>query len=171
MLMATKKLRALTRTATLLLVCCLLTACVGAGTLTGLTLAWDVKDVGEMGLCPISYEKMIVGCPVKPLPNATSVQEITPNKLIAMWGLPETDNVVNGLRIITFHQSLAWRGLVVFVIVPIPLLVPLGHNEAQFSFQQGRLVHVRYTENSLNAAVCGVHSEGPNGLGCIADWH
>jgi hypothetical protein len=88
-----------------------------------------------------------------------------------MWGLPETDKVVNGLRIITYHQSLAWRGLVVFVIVPIPLLVPLGHNEAQFSFQETRLVHVQYTENRLNAAVCGNHSEGPNGFGCIADWH
>lgn len=127
-----------------------------------------------MGLCPISYEKIIVPCTVKPIPsfpNETSVQDITPIKLIAMWGLPETDNVINGLRIVTIHQSLAWRGLFVFVIVPIPLLVPIGHNEARFSFQQVRLVHVQYTENRLNAAVCGNPSEGPNGFGCIADWH
>jgi hypothetical protein len=70
-----------------------------------------------------------------------------------------------------YDQSRAWRGIVVFVIFPIPLLVPLGHNEARFSFQKDHLVHVEYTENQLTAAICGLHSEGPKGFGCIANWH
>ncbi len=53
----------------------------------------------------------------------------------------------------------------------MPLLLPLGHNEALFSFKGERLFHVEYVYSDLTAAICGLHSEAPNGFGCIADWH
>jgi hypothetical protein len=74
-------------------------------------------------------------------------------------------------RIITYNYGLAWRGLVVFFGIPLPLVVPLGHNESSFYFQGEHLIRVEYVYNWLDAAICGLHSEGPNGFGCIADWH
>jgi hypothetical protein len=163
--------KSIARIMPLILVSLLCVSCVGAGTVIGLPHAWDAKDQGTAALCPFKYDRAIVSCLKKPFRGATSVEEITPSKLIEMWGTPENDEVVNGIRNIVYDQSRAWRGVVVFIIVPIPLLVPLGHNEAHFSFQNDQLVHVEYTENQLTAAVCGLHSEGPNGFGCIANWH
>lgn len=164
-------MRAYKRALLLLLVCCSLTACVGAGTVTGRTLIWDAKDSEQMGLCPIRYEKMIVDCPIKSLPNVTGARDITPEKLVDMWGPPDSEQIVSGRRTLTYRHGLAWRGLVVFVVAPVPLLLPFGHNEAKFAFHDESLVHVEYTENQLDAAICGLHSEGPDGFGCIADWH
>jgi hypothetical protein len=142
-----------------------ISGCVGAGTVTGNPYVWDISDEGDFGLCPISYEKMIVGCP------KSKIQEITPQKLFEIWGSPKSDKVTHGYREIVYDQKLAWRGLVIFVVIPIPLLIPLGHDEAKFLFKDEHLAHVEYMDNWLNAAVCGLHSEGPNGFGCISGWH
>ena len=148
-----------------------LTGCFGAGTVAGSTRSWDVNNPGESGLCPSNYEKMIVACPIKPHPKARSVEDITPTRLIDLWGIPQSEQLKAGLRTLTYRHGLAWRGITVFVIVPVPLLIPLGYNDAKFSFQNDHLVHVEYTENQLDAAICGLHSEGPDGIGCIAHWH
>ena len=159
------------RITTFILVSFLCASCVGAGVVTGLPIVWDAKDPGTMALCPSSNDRAIVNCLRKPFRNAPTVEEISPSKLIEMWGRPKSDDIVNGIRNIVYDRSRAWRGIVIFVILPIPLLIPLGHNEARFSFENDHLVHVEYTDNWLTAAVCGLHSEGPNGFGCIADWH
>jgi len=155
----------------LFLASCSLSGCFGAGTVNGKALEWDAKDPTDMALCPISYEKMIVACENKSLSNQTGVKDIKPNTLIRMWGAPNNENVINGVRTLTYHHGLAWRGLTVFVIFPIPFLLPMGYNSAKFSFQNQNLVHVEYTYNELDAAVCGLHSEGPDGVGCITHWH
>jgi hypothetical protein len=159
--------------ALILLSCSLLAGCFGAGTVKRKNYTWDVKDPVEYGLCPIrSEEKTIVGCPVRPFSNAVeSPGAITPDKLIDMWGQPDNERFERGFRTLTYRQGLAWRGLTIFVIIPIPLLLPLGHNNAKLIFQSDRLVHVEYVDNELDAAICGLHSEGPNGFGCITHWH
>jgi hypothetical protein len=160
-----------TRLLLLALACLSLTACIGAGTVTGRTFIWDAKESKESGLCPIEYEKMIVDCPIKSFPHVTGSEDITPDKLINMWGAPDNLRVEHGRRTLTYRHGLAWRGLVLFLIAPVPLLAPLGHNEASLTFEDKRLIHVEYTDNRLDAAICGLHSEGPDGIGCIADWH
>ena len=88
-----------------------------------------------------------------------------------MWGTPKGDNIDNGHRVIIYNYGMAWRGLIVFVGIPLPLVPPLGHNGSSFSFKDEHLVRVEYVYNRVSAAVCGLHSEGPNGFGCIANWH
>ena len=99
------------------------------------------------------------------------IDEVTPEKLLEWWGASKSDAVINGRRVIVYDRSLAWRGAVIFLIIPLPLLIPLGHDEAKFVFKEERLVHVEYVEDRLTAAICGFHSEGPDGFGCTADWH
>jgi hypothetical protein len=118
-----------------------------------------------MGFCPSTQKEQIVAC------RLSQVAKITPARLIEMWRTPKKDNVENDYRIITYNYGLAWRGLVVFFGIPLPLVVPLGHNESSFYFQGEHLIRVEYVYNWLDAAICGLHSEGPNGFGCIADWH
>ncbi|WP_332855373.1 hypothetical protein [Duganella sp. S19_KUP01_CR8] len=148
-----------------------LSGCFGAGTVTEKTLGWYDNDAGNMALCPTSYEKMIIACENKSLPNQTGAKNIKPDTLIRMWGAPNSENVINGVRTLTYRHGLAWRGLTVFVILPIPLLLPMGYNSAKFSFNNENLVHVEYTYNELDATVCGLHSEGPDGVGCVTHWH
>jgi hypothetical protein len=142
-----------------------LSGCIGAGTVTGHPHAWDDYDQAQFGLCPIAYEKMIVGC------SKSEIQKVTPDKLTKLWGEPKRDRFENDSRVIVYNQKLAWRGAVVFIVAPIPLLIPFGHDEANFIFKDGKLSHVDYVDNELDAAICGLHSEGPNGFGCISHWH
>jgi hypothetical protein len=108
---------------------------------------------------------MIGGCSV------AQAEATTPKMLSSLWGKAKIDTTTGRERTIVYDQKLAWRGLVIFVLVPIPLLLPIGHDQAKFMFQDQHLVHVEYTDNGLDAAVCGYHSEGPNSVGCIAYWH
>jgi len=142
-----------------------LSGCVGAGKVSGHPHEWDDNDQARFGLCPIEYDKTIVSC------SKSRIQEVTPDKLHKLWGAPKTVRIENGNRTVVYNQKLAWRGVVVFVVAPVPLLVPLGHDEATFIFKNGKLSHVRYLDNELDAAICGLHSEGPNGFGCISHWH
>ena len=155
----------------ILIPCYLLSACFGAGTVTGKIQTWDVNDSARFGLCPIAHEKMIVPCPVEPIANTMSPIEITPEILVGIWGQPNKQKLEDGVRILIYRHGIAWRGLTVFVVVPLPLLLPLGHNDAIFKFRNNRLVRVEYTYNELDAAICGLYSTGPNGIGCIAHWH
>jgi hypothetical protein len=96
---------------------------------------------------------MIVSCPRRTIPppvNApnsytASVQKTAPGNLLRMWGEPKTDKIKNGIREITSNQRFAWRSLIIFLGIPIPLLIPLGHDEAKFSFRNESLIHVEYT--------------------------
>lgn len=164
-------MRPFTHLLLLTLACCSLTACVGAGTVTAKSVTWDVTSTAPRGWCPIVYDKMIVACPLKGSPPTKSVANVTPDSLIAIWGAPDYQRVENGLSTLSYKHGLAWRGIVMFIVLPVPLVIPLGHNAATFVFNDDKLVHVEYVDNELDAAVCGLHSEGPEAVGCIAHWH
>lgn len=133
--------------------------------MTGKIYVWEAENNNGIPLCPNAYQKMITRC------SKEQQEKISPAKLIEMWGAPNSDAADNGSRELVYDQKLAWRGVVVFLIIPIPLLIPMGHDEARFVFNKDRLVKVSYVDNFLSAAVCGLHSEGPNGFGCMTDWH
>ncbi len=131
------------RTLLLLLASCSLSACVGAGTVTGHTVSWDVKDSGQMALCPGHPRSTVAACPIKSLSNRAGVRDITPDKLVGMWGPPDDERIENGRHKLTYRDGLAWRGLVVFVIAPIPLLAPLGPNDVTLAFPAAHSVQVQ----------------------------
>lgn len=159
----------ISETANMLIVASLiaLQGCVGAGTVTNHISSWDLghENILGLGLCPASYDKKITGC------TMDKIQEMTPKKVSTIWGDPKSDKNTNGYREIIYNQNIAWRGLIVFIGLPVPLLIPSGHNEARLLYKNDQLVHVDYTYGLMNAAVCGLHGEGPGGFGCIRGWH
>jgi hypothetical protein len=52
-----------------------------------------------------------------------------------------------------------------------PIAPPVAAVMRQMDAMQVDARLLEYGYNWLTAAVCGLHGEGPNGFGCIADWH
>ena len=60
--------------------------------------------------------------------------------VIRLWGAP-SERRTEGLTETWFYRrELAFSGMVVFVVVPIPLLVPIGYRHTYLVFEQGALV-------------------------------
>jgi hypothetical protein len=57
-----------------------------------------------------------------------------------------TEKLPNGHEKYVYSGSLAWRGVVGIVILPVPLLLPVGFNELYYEFKGERLVHVTSEE-------------------------
>lgn len=68
----------------------------------------------------------------------------TTSDALKLWGEPRR-KVVEGTRARWLYRSedLTWRGAEIFVIVPLPLLVPVGHKRIELVFEHGQLL--RYT--------------------------
>jgi len=60
--------------------------------------------------------------------------KITRDDILAKWGKPKRKYTENDREYWAYNHSLAWRGAVVWIIVPIPLLVPAGFNETVVEF-------------------------------------
>jgi hypothetical protein len=157
-------IRPVYRTIVLSLTLLALSGCIGAGIVTQGVSSWNIGDNGFSAPCPGEKAETT-------LCSQDKVRQMTPEIIAETWGVPKRDYVTNGQRLLVYNVGIAWRGIVIFIGIPIPLLLPLGHNEATLYFQDGHLVKFEYGYNWLTAAVCGLHSEGPNGFGCIADWH
>ncbi len=97
--------------------------------------------------------------------GATTIEDIR-----AIWGEPKSRDVKDGQDRLTYNRDIAWRGLVVFVIVPIPLMLPVGHNEITLTFENDKLSQISSEYGEGNYAICGLHSEGPDPFGCLI-WH
>ncbi len=137
--------------------------CVGAGTVTGNRLhVLTNPDEHGYGFCPLRSPKAITNC------SMAQAKTITPEKLFALWGPPKSDKIVNGYREIVYNRDLKWRGAVIFVIIPIPLLVPVGHNEFTFLYKEDEPVSVQYNDNLGGKSTgCGFFSERPGGFDCM----
>lgn len=68
-------------------------------------------------------------------------------EVLARFGKPlRVDALPNGHEKYVYSGSLAWRGVVGMVILPVPLLLPVGFNELYFEFERERLVRVTAEE-------------------------
>jgi hypothetical protein len=137
--------------------------CVGVGVVTSANpRVWDVSDKDNSGVCPTQFSNVrdnstinaVASCP------KADLQKVTPEKLIKMWGRPDSDKTAEGYRTIGYDQELTWRGIVVFAIIPVPLLVPLGQNEDTFIFKGDDLVHYEHPNNLFYARLCGFRLNG-----------
>lgn len=102
--------------------------------------------------------------------RSTPVEVPTSKDFRRAWGDPKSIESSASLTRWKYNIDIAWRGLVVFVVVPIPLMLPVGHNELILSFENDKLVEVSREYGQGNYAICGLHSEGPDGFGCLI-WH
>ena len=141
-----------------------LAGCVGAGPVVTKTAITKVKAK------PYDYENI---CPSKEigLLSGCKDQHVTPPPTTAdftkAWGAPKVRELKDGQEHLTYNANIAWRGLVVFAIIPIPLMLPVGHNELTLSFENDKLIKTSIEYGQGNYAICGLHSEGPDPIGCV----
>jgi hypothetical protein len=71
----------------------------------------------------------------------------TRDDVLERFGQPlRTEKLPNGREKYVYSGSLAWRGVVGIVILPVPLLLPVGFNELYYEFEGKRLVRVMTEE-------------------------
>jgi hypothetical protein len=151
------------RITSLVLASFLVTGCVGAGPVTTKISTPEVSLLSSYkNLCPTNEVGRLSKCKDNEEP---SVKEF-----IRLWGEPNSHKLNGEKETLTYNRDLAWRGLVVFAIVPIPLLLPVGHNDVRLDFDHDKLTQVASEYGYGSFAICGMHSEGPNGFGCVI-WH
>ena len=143
----------------------LLGGCVGAGTVTTGRFPTKVHPGSVANPCPKADEiGEISWC------NYEAALAVTPEKVKTMWGEPKSDKVEGSHEEMVYNRSVAWRGATVFVGVAIPLVAPVGHNETTLDFVDGHLDQVIWERAQSDDAVCGLHSEGPDAVGCVTHW-
>jgi hypothetical protein len=112
-----------------------------------------LQEIGQLGYCKAGEE-----------PPSSQAQ------FRNAWGEPKKKGVKDGQEYWVYNDGLAWRGLVIFVIIPIPLLAPVGHNEVTLHFEHEKLTRIDHEYGYGSYAICGLHSEGPDPIGCLI-WH
>jgi hypothetical protein len=72
------------------------------------------------------------------LPGTTSTD------VLAKWGQPDSKIATDSGEVWTYASDIhSWRGIQLWLIVPIPLLVPVGHHKVRLEFTRNTLT--RYT--------------------------
>jgi hypothetical protein len=75
-------------------------------------------------------------------PNQLGLISTTADAL-AIWGPPKRKKrLANGHEVWRYQGSMKWRGVLVWAVVPVPLLVPTGHRKIRLEFQGDSLTRV-----------------------------
>ncbi len=151
----------------------LVTGCVGAGPITTGTITQTVP-IQTLGLPSAKFRFKVCPHPREigelSYCKAAEAQSFTMERVLSMWGQPKSRGIKDGQEYLTYNRSVAWRGLMVFIIIPIPLLFPIGHNQTTLFFEHNQLTRTTFEYGKSNIALCGYHSTGPNGFGCRTGW-
>lgn len=91
--------------------------------------------------------------------------------VVEVWGQPDSKEVSGNVEYWRYKQGvLAWAGVIPMIVIPIPLVAPVGKNSVTLGFIGNELVSAtsQYRHGSL--AVCGMFlMDNPSGLkfGCF----
>jgi hypothetical protein len=89
------------------------------------------------------------------------------------WGDPEHISHIsaNSDEIWTYKSGLVWEGVVPFVIIPIPLVLPVAKEKVCFSLHDGHVVSVSVTKSCTVGGTYGFipNPEGGGGWG-VWSW-
>ncbi len=141
-------------TSLLLTLCALMQGCVGAGLSWSKTESFQASD-------PKALQKVLSYRGAE-----TNLTAYTPAWLETNWGKPDSTkrNGKSGkAEIWTYGDDLSWNGAMLFVIIPIPLEVPVGREWTKMTIQDGRVVGVRRRVTRAAGGIVG-YSIGPCGI-------
>lgn len=124
---------------------------------------WKVHQQPVVWMCPILGETGVLGSCQSEKAASYTITDVTD-----LWGDPISRIAENGKESLTYNRSIAWRGVIIFLGLPIPLLIPVGHNKTTLIFENDHLVETTVEDGKESSAVCGIISEGPHGIGCKA---
>lgn len=105
--------------------------------------------VGHYGTQPTEVflqDNRLVSRPIDP-------SRITKQKLINIWGEPDSIEYIKGGRTIEqwiYNREIGWSGIVVFIGIPIPLLVPVGYRNTILTIENGIVIKGEFFEGDLD---------------------
>ncbi|MBS0370943.1 MAG: hypothetical protein JSS57_17305 [Proteobacteria bacterium] len=135
----------------------LLTACVGAGVISSQT------ETPKRATLAKSRGNIVLLAPntSAPTTDKTAVRK--------GWGEPDRIEPRGELERWIYNKDVAWTGVLLFaVIVPIPLLVPVGHDHLAIDFRNDVLVNIEARGQESRLAFCAMPLLIPHANGCEA---
>jgi len=135
----------------------LLTACVGAGVISSQT------ETPKRATLAKSRGNIVLLAPntSAPTTDKTAVRK--------GWGEPDRIEPRGELERWIYNKDVAWTGVLLFaVIVPIPLLVPVGHDYLAIDFRNDVLVNIEARGQESRLAFCAMPLLIPHANGCEA---
>src|SRR5580658_85638 len=154
-----QKGRALKKIAPLLIFCLFTQGCVGIAVLKTQSATSVNPEIPIVRLfddrCLISRDAI-----------GTSADVYTATWLEAHWGKPKSirhPGATDSDEIWTYQFNLNWNGVVAAVLVPIPIVLPVGRERVQFVLRHGVVVSGKETWTRWVGGAYGL-SAGPCGL-------
>ncbi len=104
--------------------------------------------------------------------NAFSTSQCTSEWLRQHWGSPSCIQHAAGEpeEIWTYKFDTAWEGIVPFVIIPIPLMLPVAHEKVCFSLRDERVIRASVTQSIVVGGTYGF-IPNPEGGGSFGAWN
>lgn len=111
----------------------------------------------------IGYAVVASGKPSEPYSNCPGGNTCTyvKDQIKKAYGKPDHIKVENGKEYWMYDSHLAFRGVLLGLVVPIPLLIPAGYDKTIFVFENEIFSHI-VIENSdtISAFLCGLIPAG-----------
>jgi hypothetical protein len=70
-------------------------------------------------------------------------------ELIASWGQPDHQSVDGSATTLVYKMGYKWAGVMPMIIIPIPLVIPVGRNSTSLVCEDGVLIGASGTEIGL----------------------
>lgn len=143
-------------------VCGVLCASMLMGCVGGLVVAEDLAktDHAPLELGRRGFATWSPGAP-----------DITKSELLAKWGEPYRVEVRGERELLSYKREIGFSGLVVFALIPIPLVFIPASRSSVAEFQSGILKHVYvYRGQFVAGKVCGIVMwDSGMGPGCVTE--
>lgn len=104
--------------------------------------------------------------------NGLCTSQCTSEWLQRYWGNPSHINHASGAseEIWIYKFDTAWEGMVPFVIIPIPLMLPVAKEKVCFSLHDGHVVGANVTKSIVVGGTYGF-IPNPEGGGSFGAWN
>jgi hypothetical protein len=74
--------------------------------------------------------------------------------VVRLMGKPKREYTETGTDFLVYNSDVAWRGVVPWMMIPIPLMVPVGMNEISFEFMNDRLLRFWRETGVVRGGMC-----------------
>jgi hypothetical protein len=141
----------------------LIAGCVGGGAIVTKTNVTPVSNLpaSQHYVCPSKQVGVLTTC------EPGDISSPTIDSFFTAWGKPTSTKHSGSTTLIKYNINVVWRGLVLFAIVPIPLMFPAGHNHLILTFSNDRLVEVKSEFGDGTFPICGIHEEANLSIDCL----
>ena len=75
--------------------------------------------------------------------------------VLKAWGQPDSKKLKGEIEYWRYEHGLAWAGLIPVLIVPVPLVLPVGKNGATLAFSGDELVSAVSRDRDMAGGMCG----------------